>query len=88
MNVSLTSELEEFVNNKVKSGMYFSASEVIREGLRLLRDQDELKNRRIEEIRQQIAHGVEQFERGEAVDGEEAFRKLREKSEKRRQKKA
>ena len=86
MNVSLTSELEEFVNNKVKSGMYFSASEVIREGLQLLRDHDELKNRRIEEIRQQIAHGVEQLERGEAVDGEEAFRKIREKSEKRRQK--
>ena len=86
MNVSLTSELEEFVNNKVKSGMYFSASEVIREGLQLLRDHDELKNRRIEEIRQQIAHGVEQLERGETVDGEEAFRKLWEKSEKRRQK--
>jgi antitoxin ParD1/3/4 len=36
LNVSLTPELEKFVNQKVKSGMYHSASEVIRDGLRLL----------------------------------------------------
>lgn len=42
MNVSLTPELEKFVNDKVKSGMYYSASEVIREGLRLLKERDEL----------------------------------------------
>jgi antitoxin ParD1/3/4 len=86
MNVSLTQELEEFVHSKVQSGMYFSASEVIREGLRLLRDQDELKNRHINEVREKIAHGVEQLERGETVDGEEVFRKLRQKSAKRREK--
>lgn len=84
MNVSLTSELEQFVNEKVQSGMYFSASEVIREGLRLLKEHDEIRSRRIEEIRQKIDHGLEQLERGEFVDGEEAFRKLRDKSEKRR----
>lgn len=52
MNVSLTPELEKFVNDKVKSGMYYSASEVIREGLRLLKERDELKQRRVEEIKQ------------------------------------
>ncbi len=31
MNVSLTPELEELISRKVKSGMYNSASEVIRE---------------------------------------------------------
>lgn len=36
MNVSLTPELEKFVQGKVESGLYHSASEVIREGLRLL----------------------------------------------------
>ncbi len=36
MNVSLTPELDEFVNAKVSSGLYNSASEVVREGLRLL----------------------------------------------------
>ena len=36
MNVSLTDKLEEFVNQLVKQGRYRSASEVVREGLRLL----------------------------------------------------
>lgn len=57
MNVSLTPELEKFVNDKVKSGMYYSASEVIGEGLRLLRERDELKQRRVEEV-QQRSQGV------------------------------
>ena len=51
MNVSLTPELEELVNKKVKSGMYHSASEVIREGLRLLKEQDELKEYRLNQLR-------------------------------------
>ena len=43
MNVSLTPELEDFVNDKVKTGLYNSVSEVVRESLRLLRRQDELE---------------------------------------------
>jgi antitoxin ParD1/3/4 len=43
MNVSLTPELEEMVSRKVESGLYTSASEVIREGLRLLKEQDDLR---------------------------------------------
>jgi antitoxin ParD1/3/4 len=38
MNVSLTPELEKLVTRKVQSGLYQSASEVVREGLRLLED--------------------------------------------------
>ena len=41
MNVSLTPELERFVNEKVCTGMYHTASEVVREGLRLLKQRDE-----------------------------------------------
>lgn len=60
MNVSLTPELEKFVNDKVQSGMYYSASEVIRESLRLLQERDELKQRRVEEVEeiQQRSQGV------------------------------
>jgi antitoxin ParD1/3/4 len=42
MNISLTPELERFVHDKVDSGMYTSASEVIRESLRLLHTHDDL----------------------------------------------
>ena len=88
MNVSLTQELEEFVNRKVQSGMYYSASEVIREGLRLLKEQDALREMRLQELRKEIAVGTEQADRGQFVDGEEAFEKLKAKSAERRRKKA
>lgn len=61
MNVSLTPELENLVNRKVKSGMYQTASEVIREGLRLLRERDG----RLTELRADIRAGFEAVERGE-----------------------
>jgi antitoxin ParD1/3/4 len=41
MNVSLTAELEKFVSAKVDSGRYSSASEVVREALRLLEEHDQ-----------------------------------------------
>ena len=67
MIVSLTSELEKLVNERVRSGMYSSASEVVREALRLLKEQGELRQRRLEELRKEIAIGLEQANRGEGV---------------------
>lgn len=66
MNVSLTPELEHFIGEKVESGMYHSASEVVREGLRLLREQDELRRIRTEDLRREITKGYEQAGRGES----------------------
>jgi antitoxin ParD1/3/4 len=59
MNVSLTPELAKYINDKVASGLYHSASEVIREGLRLLKDQDALREIRLNELRQQIQTGID-----------------------------
>ena len=67
MNVSLTPELEKLVNERVQSGLYSSASEVIREALRLLKEQGELRQRRLEELRKEIGFGLEQLNRGEGV---------------------
>jgi antitoxin ParD1/3/4 len=66
MDVSLTPELEELIDQKVKSGLYNSASEVIREGLRLLKEQDELVRLRQEELRREVLKGYEQAQRGES----------------------
>jgi antitoxin ParD1/3/4 len=41
MNVSLTAKLEQLVNEKVRSGLYHTASEVVREALRLLKLRDD-----------------------------------------------
>lgn len=64
MNVSLTAELERFVNEKVASGVYHSASEVIREGLRLLKERDELRRVRTDELRRDVMLGVGQVRAG------------------------
>lgn len=66
MNVSLTKELESFVNELVASGMYYSASEVVRDGLRLLKEQETLKKIRVEELRAEIIRGFEQSQNGES----------------------
>ena len=59
MNISLTPELEQFVQSKVESGMYYSASEVVREGLRMLQEREMLKQVKIEELRKEIQKGIE-----------------------------
>jgi antitoxin ParD1/3/4 len=77
MNVSLTAELEALVNDKVRSGRYRSASEVVREALRLLVERDELLAIRKDAIRQQIAEGIAQADQGRLVDGDEALTQAR-----------
>ncbi|MGA2868276.1 MAG: type II toxin-antitoxin system ParD family antitoxin, partial [Verrucomicrobiota bacterium] len=47
MNVSLTPELEKFVAKEVRSGLYQTASEVVRAGLRRLKDEREARLRRL-----------------------------------------
>ena len=80
MNVSLTPKLEELVSRRVASGLYNSASEVVREALRLLEERDRLREMRLEELRREIAVGLEQLDRGEAVPSEQVFQELRDKS--------
>ena len=68
MNVSLTPRLEELVQAKLTTGLYTSASEVIREALRLLEQRDRLREIRIEELRNDLAVGLGQLDRGEATE--------------------
>jgi len=62
MNISLTPHLEEVVKGKVESGLYTSASEVMREALRLLEERDRLRELRLEELRREIQKGIESGE--------------------------
>lgn len=62
MNVSLTPRLEAMIRERVESGDYADASEVVAEALRLLAAQDQLK---LERLRAALAIGLEQIERGE-----------------------
>jgi antitoxin ParD1/3/4 len=81
MNVSLTPELEDLIHKKVETGLYLSASEVVREALRLLEERDRLNAVKLEELRKAIQIGIEQADRGELLDGPEVFARVREKVE-------
>jgi antitoxin ParD1/3/4 len=72
MNVSLTEEFERYINQKVESGLYHSASEVVRDGLRLMKERDELHQSRLAELRKEIAIGIEQADRGQVRPFDEA----------------
>jgi antitoxin ParD1/3/4 len=86
VNVSLPNELEQYVNAKVASGLYTSASEVVREGLRLLRERDERTATELEEVRRKVAEGVAQLKRGKTVDPAQLRSELRERGRARRRK--
>lgn len=73
MNVSLTPELEKFVESKVESGLYNNASEVVREGLRLLKEHDEIRLK----WREQIERGWLEAQAGKVVDGPKAMAEAR-----------
>jgi antitoxin ParD1/3/4 len=79
MNFSLTPELEEYIHNKVKTGLYHSASEVIREGLRLLREQDELRSIRLKQLRADVEAGLDDAHNGRVsvLDPKETIRKAK-----------
>ncbi len=65
MNIILTPELETLVREKIESGNYHSASEVVRDALQLLKEQDQLRELRRAEIRREVMKGVEQIRNGE-----------------------
>jgi antitoxin ParD1/3/4 len=67
MNVNVTAELEAFVQEKVQSGLYNSASEVIRESLRLLKEKEDLKRMQVEHLRHEIALGLKDLDEGRKV---------------------
>lgn len=80
MNVSLTPEFEQLIRRKLDSGLYKNASEVVREGLRLLAQEDEWRA----DVRRKIADGMAQARAGELVDGDEARERLHKRIDNRR----
>jgi antitoxin ParD1/3/4 len=82
MQVYLPAELEAFVQQLVDSGAYCAPSEVVHDALWLLKDQADLQKIKLAELRKLIAVGIEQANRGELIEGEIVFAKLREKIQK------
>jgi antitoxin ParD1/3/4 len=84
MNVSLTPELDKFVTGKVESGRYNSASEVVREALRLLEEHDRARTAQIAAFNQELSGRLASLDRGEHIKPEVAQQRLQQKSRERR----
>jgi antitoxin ParD1/3/4 len=76
MTVHLTPELERLIQDRLKSGRYGSASEIVRVALRLLEKHDRLQQVWAEDMREKIAEGLDQLNTGERWDGEQVFDEL------------
>ena len=77
MNISLTPELEQLIEQKLKTGMYHSASEVVREGLRLLKERDQLQELKLNELRREIQIGLDQLKKGQVLSEDEVLSRLK-----------
>ncbi len=83
MNVSLTPELDKFVSDKVESGRYTSASEVVREALRLLEEHENARIAQLSILNRELAGRIAALDRGEHVDPAAVRERIRQKSRER-----
>jgi antitoxin ParD1/3/4 len=68
MNITLGTEFDRRIKNKIESGLYTSASEVIRDGLRLLFEKDITHDQQLEILRQEVSKGFEQLASGDSSE--------------------
>lgn len=73
MNVSLTPELERFIGELLETGRYRSATEVVREAVRLLQEREEEREAKLALLRRAVDVGVKELDRGEGLPADEVF---------------
>ena len=78
--IELTPEIEALVDRHVKSGRYGDDLAVIEEGLRLLGERERIYQGRFEELKKEVAMGVEDLKQGRKVDVREVIQRLKEKN--------
>ncbi len=79
MEISMTPQLEKFVNRKVASGEFGSVSDVIHEALRLMDEVEKDRELELEELRREIQIGIDEADRGDLLDVDGAMHELIEK---------
>jgi antitoxin ParD1/3/4 len=84
VNISLTPELDAFLQSRVKSGRYQTTSEVVREALRLLQNQENEREDGLKQLKAKLRRGAAEAERGELLDADEVFQELRQLIQERR----
>jgi antitoxin ParD1/3/4 len=88
VNISITPELDAFLQSRVATGRYQTTSEVVREALRLLERQEKERDEAFRALKTKLRKGAAQADRGELLDGKEVFEELRSMIDERRRAKA
>ena len=88
MNVSLTPELDKFVAAKVDSGLYNSASEVVREALRLLEEHDRGRSVQLDAFNQELGARLAAIDLGEHIEPDAVRQRLQQRSQARKKRRA
>lgn len=65
MNITLTPEMEKIINDEISSGNYDSPDDVLRESLRLLKEQKLSRQVRRENLRREVQKGIDQIRNGQ-----------------------
>jgi antitoxin ParD1/3/4 len=69
-NVHLTEHFDKFIATGIESGRFSNASEIVREGLRLLEQREEEDRAKLEWLRAAVKEGIDQLDRGEGIEAE------------------
>lgn len=77
MNISLNPNLEKFIHQKIEEGYYNSASEVVRDALRLLIEKETLHKYQIDKLNQDISLGLSQLAQGQGIEGKTVFEEIK-----------
>lgn len=77
MNISLNPNLEKFIHQKIQEGYYNSASEVVRDALRLFIEKETLFKQQVDKLNQDIALGLSQLAEGEGIEGKKVFNEIK-----------
>jgi antitoxin ParD1/3/4 len=66
-NINLTEHFNEFVERQVSSGRYSNASEIVREALRLLEEQEEMREAKLRVLRRAAKQGFDEIDQGKGI---------------------
>lgn len=78
MEITLTPEVEQYIQSKISSGQYASASEVFLAGIKLLQDIEKTYQGRYQALRDEVKIGLDAADLGEVVDADTVFSQLQE----------
>jgi antitoxin ParD1/3/4 len=66
-NINLTEHFDDFVQRQVSSGRYGNASEIVREALRLLEEQEQERRAKLKALRQAAKQGFDEIDQGQGI---------------------